>query len=83
MDLRIADTSSEGDYVLLVQSPTRSLVSAGFWFCTFTKVYATVVSTQSLGEVQDNVSCSPRNNRQRIKDQAFSLGLHNTSAARW
>ena len=36
MDLRIADTSSEGDHVLLVQSPTRSFVSAvGFLFCTF------------------------------------------------
>ncbi|KAH0830763.1 hypothetical protein J3R83DRAFT_2245, partial [Lanmaoa asiatica] len=28
MDLFIADTSSEGDYVLLVQSPTRSISSA-------------------------------------------------------
>ncbi|KAF8559774.1 hypothetical protein OG21DRAFT_1503004 [Imleria badia] len=28
MDLRVADTSSEGDYVLLVQSPTRSFSSA-------------------------------------------------------
>lgn len=30
MDLRIADTSDEGDYVLLVQSPARSLVSTEF-----------------------------------------------------
>jgi len=80
MDFRIVDTSNEGDYVLLVESPIRSLVSAGFWFCASTKVYATVVSTQTLGEVQDNVPRSSRNNRQRITDQAFALGFHSTFA---
>lgn len=78
MDLRVADTSNVGDYVLLVKSPTRSLVSAGFWFCTSTKLYATVVSTQAFGEVQDNVPRSSRNNRERITDQAVSLGFHCT-----
>lgn len=37
MDLRIADICSTGDYVLLLQSPSHSLVSPGFWFCTITK----------------------------------------------
>lgn len=30
MDLRIADTSSEGEYVILVQNPARGLVSTEF-----------------------------------------------------
>ena len=50
-----------------------------FGFARSLRVYPTVISTQTLDGVQDNVLRSPGNDRQRITDQTFSLGFHSAS----